>query len=273
MNQLAGVKEQLFETYQGMVQSVIAALPLVITGIILLLVAWLVAKIVERVLRAVLVRAKFDSLLQRVGIDKLLSRIGLRQSLNVLIPRMVYFLLLFLFLQTAMDALGLKAVSEALDAFFAYLPNLVAAVLLIMVGSAAARFAGQAVARAAQDSGIDYASSLGGVVSGLILFVIGIMAVGQLKIDTEIVRLVTVCTLAGLALAFGLSFGLGTREVTRNIIAGFYARRIFNAGDEIEIRGERGTLEAITPTQTILRQPQRRIAVSNAVFLDETVRQ
>ena len=68
----------------------------------------------------------------------------------------------------------------------------------------------------------------------------------------------------------GLSFGLGTREITRNIIAGFYARKIFTVGKELEIRGERGVLRSITPTQTLLVQPDDTVvAVSNASFLDD----
>ena len=72
--------------------------------------------------------------------------------------------------------------------------------LILILGSAAAQFAGRAVAEAASRSGIEFASTLEGVVSGLLLFVLGIMAVSQLKIDTEIVRVVTTAILAGMAL-------------------------------------------------------------------------
>ncbi len=126
------------------------------------------------------------------------------------------------------------------------------------------------VSRAASESGIDFASSLGSLVSALIIFVLGIMAVAQLRIDTEIIRLVIACVLGGIALAFGL----GTREITRNIIAGFYARKIFNVGQELEIRGERGVLRSITPTQTLLVQPDETVvAVSNASFLEDVAKQ
>ena len=128
------------------------------------------------------------------------------------------------------------------------------------------------VARSAEDSGIEYASSLGTIVSGVIIFIVGIMAVSQLQIDTDIVRIVTICTLCGLALAFGLSFGLGSREVTRNILAGFYARRLFEAGDDIEIKGERGKLRSITPTQTVIDKDTGSVILSNHVFLEEVVR-
>ena len=156
---------------------------------------------------------------------------------------------------------------------WAICPNIVAALLILVLGSAAAQFAGRAVAEAATNSGIEFGSSLGGLVSGLILFVLGIMAIGQLRIDTEIIRVVTAAVLAGLALAFGLTFGLGSRDVTRNILAGFYARKTFVIGREMEVRGERGELKSITPTQTLLQQGDRVVAVANSVFLEEVVKQ
>ena len=71
----------------------------------------------------------------------------------------------------------------------------------------------------------------------------------------------------------GLAFGLGSRDVTRNILAGFYARKTFDLGKEIEIRGERGELKSITPTQTLFQQGDRVVAVANSVFLEEVVKQ
>ncbi len=198
---------------------------------------------------------------------------GIRQELNRFLPRLLYWLLLILFAKTAADALGLAAISDAIGAFARYLPNIVAALLILILGSAAAQFAGQAVSEAAENSGIEFASTLGSLVAAVLLFVLGIMALSQLKIDTDMVRLVAMGLLGALALAFGLSFGLGSRDITRNIIAGFYARKTFDIGEQIEISGEKGTLIGITPTQTLLEQEGRRVAVANSVFLEEVVKQ
>jgi hypothetical protein len=201
-----------------------------------------------------------------------LHRIGLRQSINVLLPRLVYFVLLCLIARIGADLLGLQAVSDAFVAFFNYLPNIVAAVLLLVLGSAASQFAGQTVTDAAREANIDFARTLGSLISVLILFVIGIMALTQLRIDTEIIRVVTICSLSGLALAFGLSFGLGTRAVMRDIMAGFYIRKILRPGDTIEVDGHRGTLQAITSTQTLLAADDRTIAIANSRLLRGVVR-
>lgn len=136
--------------------------------------------------------------------------------------------MVFLLAKTASDALGLVAISNAIGAFFDYLPNIVAALLLLILGSTVGQFAGQTVTQSAESSGIDFAPALGKLVSGLIFFVVAMMAIAQLKIDTEMVRIVTSFILGGAALAFGLSFGLGTRDVIRGMVAGFYVRANFS---------------------------------------------
>jgi len=264
--------EQLAQIAFDLQRIAIDAVPRVLLGIVVVLVLLLAAKMIEWLLRALLVRIRFDGLLEQTGVDKVLQRAGIRQSLNQVLPRLAYFLLLFLFARTAAEAFGLSAISEAIAALFGYLPNVVAAVLLVVVGSAVSQFAGQTVTGAAQESGIEFAKPLGSLVSGLILFIVGVMAVGQLRFDTDMVRIVTICTLSGLALAFGLSVGLGTRDITRNVMAGFYARKIFTPGDLVEIRGQRGVLKAITATQTLIEQETGLVGVANSVFLDDTIR-
>jgi hypothetical protein len=105
------------------------------------------------------------------------------------------------------------------------------------------QFAGEMVAQSARNSGIDFAPSL----------VVCMMAVEQLKIDTEIVRIVTSFVLGGAALAFGISFGFGTRDVVRNISAGFYGRKFLHGGNRLEISGQRGVLTEINATHAILQ--------------------
>ncbi len=269
----AQIQSQLVDTYRSLVDDIISWTPRVILGVILIVVAIVGAKLIERGMRSLMVRMRFDALLEKIGIDQAFQKLGIRESLNSLVPRLVYYLLLILFARTAADAMGLTAISSAIGTFMAYVPNIVAALLIITIGGAAAQFAGTAVSQAAANSGVDFASSLGRMVAGILFFVVGIMAIAQLQIDTEIVRVVTTAGLAGMALAFGLAFGLGSREITRNIMAGFYARKTFEIGREIEIQGEIGELRSITPTQTILQQGDRTVAVGNSVFLDGVVKQ
>jgi len=267
------VREKLLESYNGLMDSVVTAAPKVVIGILLFLVALIVAKIVEKVLRAILTRVRFDKLVQKAGIDKTLQRMGLRRELNEFVPRLVYFLLLFLLAKILADVLGLTAISQALTSFFVYLPNLIAALLLIVIGSAAGQFVGEMIARAGEEAGLEFGRQLGRLVSALIIFIVGIMALGQLKMETEMIHLVASIVLGGIVIAFALSFGLGARDVTRNLLAGFYARKVLQVGNQLEISGQRGVLKAVTPTHTLIENGNRTISVSNTRFIDEIMTQ
>ncbi len=267
------IGDQLGAAFGGLLESIIASAPRVVVGIVLIVVALVVAKVIERVLKGLLTRLKLDAGLERLGVDQALKRVGLQQPVAHVLSRIAYFLLLLLFLNTAAEGLGLGVIANGVSAFLGYLPNVFAAVLILALGTVAAQMAGRAVARAAENSGIEFASSLGGVVTAVILFVLGIMAIGQLRIDTEIVRLVITALLGGFALAFGLSFGLGSRDITRNMLAGFYARKTFQMGENLEVGQARGRLTAITPTQTLLEDEGRIVAVANSAFLEQVVRQ
>lgn len=248
-------------------------LPKFLTGLGVLLVGWIVAKLAAGAIRTAFDKFKINDLLQRLGLGDMLGKLGLQDTPGNLLAKLVYYLILALFLQSAAQAIGLLAVSDAITAFFSYLPNLLAALLVLMVGMLVAQFAGGAVTRSARDSGVEFAPVLGRIVSGLILFIIGLMAVTQLQIDTEVIRSVVLILLTGASLALALTFGLGSRDITRNLVAGYYARKIFRPGERIEIQGRHATLAGIAPVHALLDEDGHTTTVPNSVFLEEAVRQ
>ena len=129
------------------------------------------------------------------------------------------------------------------------------------------------VTQAAESAGIDSAGTLGKLVSALIVFIVAMMAIGQLKIDTEMVRIVTSFFLGAGAVAFGLAFGLGTREIVRNIVTGFYVRKLLVIGKSVDVAGQSGVLTAITATHAILESDGRDIIIANFNFMEQTSKQ
>jgi small-conductance mechanosensitive channel len=111
---------------------------------------------------------------------------------------------------------------------------------------------------------------LGKLISAFIIFIVAMMALAQLKIDTGMIRIVSTVILGTGALAFGLAFGLGTREIVRNIVTGFYARKFLAIGKVLDVGSQKGVLTAITPTHSILTWEGRDIVVPNSAFLEQT---
>jgi len=263
------MEKRLLDAFASLGNSIALAIPKIAVGILLIILGLIVAKLIEVALRTMLVRLHFDNLAERAGITKALMRIGLRQNLSLLLPRLAYFLVVVLLAKTASDAFGLIAISNAIGAFSSYLPNILAALLLLTLGTTVGQFMGTMVTQAAESSGLESASALGRIVSTLIIFLVSMMAIGQLKIDTEMVRIVTSILLGAGALGFGIAFGLGTRDIVRNLVTGFYTRRLLAIGQDLTIAGQRGILTAITPTHTVLNREGYDIVVANSKFLDK----
>lgn len=267
---MKSVTDRLAAMLQSAVDGVVNALPRVALAIVLIVVALLVARLVRRGLEAALRRMRVDAVMERAGLDKAGRKLGMGE-LSTSVPKLVHGLLLFVFAGVAADAVGLNSVAAAIGGVLDYLPNVAAALLLVFFGLWAAQVVGGAIERAALESGIEFGPSLARVISAAIIFVCGLTAVGQLKIDTEIIRIVTICGLGALGLSFGLSVGLGSREIVRNILAGFYARKLLRGGDEVRIRGQRGALRGITAMQTVIEGEEVTWIVANSVFLEEAV--
>jgi hypothetical protein len=267
---MPAVERRLLDAFAALGNSLASAIPKIAVGILLIILGLVVAKVIEVALRTMLIRVRFDSLMAKAGVAKAIRRIGLRQQSSLLLPKLAYFLVIFLVAKTASDAFGLIAISNAIGAFFSYLPNVIAALLLLILGTTVGQFTGQMVTQAAESWGLDSAPGLGKLVSALIIFLVSMMAIGQLKIDTEMVRIVTSFFLGAGALAFGLAFGLGTREIVRNIVAGFYTRKLLAVGKTLTIGGQSGVLAAITATHTVLNSEGSDILIANTTFLEQT---
>lgn len=264
---------EVTETARRLVGWLLASGEVALLAVALFVLALSAAKLVELVLRAVLRRTALDAWAGRLGLDSLLGGPAAGRPLTWIVSRIAFLVTLLFVAQVTADALGLSAVAGLMSRVLAYAPRVIAAGVILLAGTAAAGYARRVVIRAAGDSGIEYASALGGIVFAVILFALGLMAIAQLQISIDAVWLVTGWLLGGLALALGLSFGLGARDITRNILAGFYARRIFRIGQTVELQGQRGVLLSITPTNALIDQDDAVVSISNSRLLGDVVRQ
>ena len=243
-------------------------LPRALMAIAIFILGWLFAKILQKVFQTVLSRARIDNGFERIGGSAALSRIGIKDKPSRLLPKIIYYLILIFIFRLACLSAGLIEIANAINTALAYIPHVVAALVVLLVGNIVGQFAGKVVENTARDSGVDYASVLGKLTSALILFVVMIMAIAQLKINTDILSSVVLIVFAGFGLAFALSFGLGTREITRNMMAGFYIRKTFKIDTEVEINGQRGVLKSVSSLVTMLESKGRSVAIPNSDFLN-----
>jgi small-conductance mechanosensitive channel len=250
---------------------VAAWLPSLIGALVLLILGWLVASLGGAVVRGLLRRLGLDRLAERTGVSGALVEMGLDGSASRLLGRLIYWSILLLFVLAAAESLGLPGVSETLRSLVSYLPNVLASALILLLGGFLARIIGDATGALAIQSGIDSGAALGQAIKYTILALTVILALQQLGIQTALLVMVSVVLIAAVALALALAFGLGSRELARNIMAGFHAKEMFTPGQTLTVRDHTGQLISIGTSTSLLETKVGRVSIPNQVLVNEEV--
>ena len=248
-------------------------LPALLAALALLLVGWLVARISQAIIARLLRRIGLDQLADRTGIARGLTSISIQRPLSFLLARITYWLVLIFFILLALGALGLTdVVTSALNGFFAFLPRLVIASAIFLVGAFIARVAGDGITAMSEQSNLPSGRVLGQAVRYSLLLVVVILALDELGVQTTILTTIIIVTIAAVALSLALAFGLGNREVAHSIMAGFHAREEFKPGQHLTVGDHSGKLIRIGATKALIDTDQGPISLPNVVLLNEVVR-
>ncbi len=252
-------------------EQIVQFLPNLISAFLILLIGWVIAKISEKVFAKLLKSLKVDEVAEKRGIDRMLREIGVKRSTSAFCGRILYGVLLLLFLIPALETLRLEYVSLVMAGILAYIPNLVAALLIFLIGLTVAKIIAASVGASAKSAGLEYASVIGLFVKYFLTLVVLILGLAQLGIQTDILTIIFAVMVTSLGLAVALSLGLGSRTVVSNILAGAFASEHFAEGKEIEVQGIKGTVLSIGSVTTTIESEGRVITVPNAVLIENVI--
>ena len=183
-----------------------------------ILLGWAAAAIARRLMVRVFRMVDLDARCARWGLTASLSRSGIGQPPSQVIGHMVFWTILFVALLTSVEALEMPATSGLAAGIVRFLPNLVIAGLVWMAGWLLANFMAQAVLIAAVNAQVALAPLIAGAVRWLVLIFAGAAALTQLGIAREMVLLTFGIAFAGTVLALALAFGLGGKDMAREIL-------------------------------------------------------
>jgi len=269
---ISQVWSQEILTSLGEVGSLAASLLPNLAGALgVLLLGWLVAKLLRAVVSRTLKRIGADNWLSRFGGEEGLQQLGLETTLSAFVGQLVFWVLMLVFLLSASDLLGLTAVTATLERLFNYLPRVISAAIIVVLGMLLARFVGNLVGSAATAAELAYGRQLGSAARVAIVVMVFVIVFEQLGVDTQILRMVISAFVGMLALGLGLSFALGSRDVVRGILASHYLRQTLEEGQEVEVSGRRGRVERIGPIDTLFKNDEQAWSVPNVQLMNEVV--
>ena len=262
----------LLDELTTVLRDIITFVPRLINGLIILFVGYLIAAIARWLLGFILRRLGFDALMNELGIADALRGIGVKTPLSRIAAQLIFVLLFISFLITATRLIGLAAVAMVLEQLLNYLPNLIAALVVFLIGGLAARFVGDVVTTIASGADLNYARRLGRVVRYLITIFVVVLALGTLGIETAILITAITIMIGAFGLALGLGLGLSVRSVLYQILAGHYTRQRFPVGRAITFDDVSGTVSSIDSTSSEVTTAEGVVVVPNHILFEAVVR-
>jgi hypothetical protein len=211
-------RDTMIAGFRDAVMQILLVLPRLLALVTFLLIglamAWLVRVLTVRVLTAF----RFDRLCERLGLDQPLAQAGIKQPASVVLGRILFWTVFLLFAFMGVDAVNLPATANLISQIVGFLPNVLAAALVLLIGVLSANFFAEAALIAAVNAQLQEARIVASLVRwGILLFTFA-MVLTQLGIAKEIVISAFSITFGGVVFSLALGVGLGIRHLMREVI-------------------------------------------------------
>jgi hypothetical protein len=213
---------------------------------------------------------------ERSGLADSMKHAGVDRTIPQIVGTIAFWLLLCVFVVASFDILNLPGMTAAIEKVVAYIPRVLVATVLVVAGLLLSAFIRGVVATSADRVGITYSQQLANGCYYILALMTFIGAFSQLDIRFELLNYAILIAFAAVALAFGLSFGLGGRDVMSGILCGYYLRQRFQPGDHVRVAGYEGTIRDVGPVATVIETDEggmlNRHSIPNPLMLQEGVR-
>lgn len=267
---LLHLKNTLMHAFNDYLGGIVAHIPSVVSGLLVLLVGWLLAKAVRAVLRGVLKRAGVDAMAERSGMDKVLGKLGVKKVSNLL-AGVAYALVMLVFIVATAEVMSLSGVTGAINRLFAYLPTLATALVIFVGGLWGGELVKVRVATLMETVGLGGARMLSGVLFGIIVLFTSITALNVAGVDTTLITSNILIVMGGVLIAFAIAYGFAARDILTNILSSYYGKDRFKAGMRVRVGQDEGVIERIDSISITLRTADRLVLLPTRQLITERI--
>lgn len=192
--------------------------PTLVIAVIIFAIGWILALLVEKLVESIFRVLKIDAALKSAGLEDVVRRAGYNLNSGLFIGALVKWFIIVVFLMASFDVLQLNQVNEFLRQVVNYLPQVIVAVLVLMVAAVVASAMQKVVVASARAGHIGSAELLGKVTRWSIWIFAVLAALMTLGIAASLIQMIVTALFAGAALAVGLAFGLGGKDFAQRAI-------------------------------------------------------
>ena len=209
----------ILQSLQNALGTFLEYIPQLIGAIIILLIGYIVARILQAVVARLLQAIGFDRWMEHGGIKQFFDRAQTRETPATVLGKLVFWLVFIIAITMAADALGIRQISEVLGQLIAYIPSVIAAILILVLAALLANFL-SGIVRGATGSDL-----LSNVARYAIIIYAAFAAITELGIAVQLTAPTFLIILGAVALAAAIAFGFGAQGVAKDIVEKAYERR------------------------------------------------
>jgi hypothetical protein len=263
--------ELLSGSLRDLLRSFISGLPNFFMALVLIIIGIIVSKLVAKVVKTALEKIKIDKLGEKLNEIELVEKSNMKIKISALSSKIIYYILLLLFSVAATDVLGMPALSNMVSDLITFIPNLVVALIWLVLGLLIAEALKNIVQTALTSLGIPSARLISTALFYFLLINVVISALSQAKIDTGFLSQNISLVIGGVVLAFAIGYGLASKDIVSNFLGSVYSKGRFTIGDTITVDGKKGEIVEMDRSSVVIKTEASRIVVPLSKLTKESL--
>ena len=261
----------LMAILQDLLSGFVAVVPNLLGALAVFIIGLVVSKVAARFVRRILMTIGADKLAERLNEIEIVYKSNIQLVPSLLLSKVVYYFLLFIFVVAATDILNMQVISQLMSEILNYIPVLISALAVFVVGLLVSDFLKGLVKTTCDSLGIPAAGMISNVVFYFLFLNIVMITLSQAQIDTDFIQDNLSIVLAGVVLAFAIGYGFASRNIVANFLASFYNKGKVNVGDTIEIEGVKGKVLRMDSSSLVLGAEGREVLIPLSKLASEKV--
>lgn len=212
MNETTAASDVVRTSLLSLYGTVAEFLPRLVAAIVVFLIGWLIAVLIAKLAYHIVRVLQIDRALEGVGFKKVWERSGFKLDTPLFFGELVKWFFIVVFLLSAANIVGLSEVSQFLSTVVLYIPNVIVAAIILLIGMMMAKFLEGLVMASVKAANLVSANLLGAIAKWAVVIFSLLVALNQLGIAQDIIKIVITGVVAAASIALGLAFGLGGQK-------------------------------------------------------------
>ena len=262
------LQKSLESSSQILWEKLVEYIPNIFGTIFLLVVGYFIAKLVAKLSVKFLRILGLDKISEKIGLHKTFEKLNIQLQSSDLFGKVFFWLIMLVFIISASEALNLDKITETIDAFVRYLPNIIGSGLIFILGLMAVHFLKNIIEDFSAKVGLVYGKVLATLIHLIAVVVVSVLAINQLQLETDLINRIVEIILISAGVVIALSLGLGTKDLSKNIVSSLSLKEQIKPGAYLEFEEISGTVKQVGAVNTVIELSEgKKVHIPNSLLV------